>query len=174
MILCACIGCALHLTVRSTGYEKLPDGTYSNEKVFPKWREKYPEPPDVIGVQRNYTYEIDRPSQKANQALVASIPQDHKQVCSCSYARTHARARAHTHTIRSSYPALVMCWPSRSVVCACVCVTWRVRAQGIKIKLRPLGFTGFKLDELTPNKTRRAQCVNWLLFYRCVSVYADC
>jgi hypothetical protein len=63
-----------------TGYEKLPDGTYSNEKVFPKWREKYPQPPDVIGVQRNYTYEIDRPSQKANQALVASIPQDHKQV----------------------------------------------------------------------------------------------
>ena len=82
MIFCACIGCALDLTVRSTtGYEKLPDGTYSNEKVFPKWREKYPEPPDVIGVQRNYTYEIDRPSQKANQALVASIPQDHKQVC---------------------------------------------------------------------------------------------
>ena len=62
------------------GYEKLSDGTYSNEKVFPKWREKYPQPPDVIGVQRNYTYEIDRPSQKANQALVASIPQDHKQV----------------------------------------------------------------------------------------------
>jgi hypothetical protein len=42
------------------------------------------------------------------------------------------------------------------------------RVQGIKIKLRPLGFTGFKLDELTPNKTRRAQCVNWLLFYRSV------
>ena len=64
----------------SAGYEKLPDGTYSNDKVFPKWREKYPEPPDVIGVQRNYTYSIDRPSQKANQALVASIPEDHKQV----------------------------------------------------------------------------------------------
>jgi hypothetical protein len=50
-----------------TGYEKQADGTYSNEKVFPKWREKYPQPPDVIGVQRNYTYAIDRPSQKANQ-----------------------------------------------------------------------------------------------------------
>ena len=64
----------------SIGYVQKPDGTYSNEKVFPKWREKYPEPPDVIGVKRNYTYAIDRPSQKANQALVASIPQDHKQV----------------------------------------------------------------------------------------------
>jgi len=38
--------------------------------------------------------------------------------------------------------------------------------QGVKEQLRPLGFTGFKLDELTPNKTRRAQCVNWMLFYR--------
>ena len=27
----------------AAGYEKNPDGTYSNEKVFPKWREKYPE-----------------------------------------------------------------------------------------------------------------------------------
>jgi len=104
------------LVWKALGYEKLPDGTYTNEAVFPKWREKYPQPPDVIGVQRNYTYAIDRPSQKANQALVASIPQDHK--------------------------------------------------QGIKEKLRPYGFKGFKMDDLTPNKTRRAQCVNWLLFYR--------
>ena len=90
-----------------------------------------------------------------------------------TYARTHTHTHTHTHTIRSSYPSLAMCWPSRSscvCVCVCGCVTSRVRAQGIKIKLRPLGFTGFKLDELTPNKTRRAQCVNWLLFYRCVSV----
>ena len=28
------------------------------------------------------------------------------------------------------------------------------------------GFRGYKLNELTPNKTRRAQLVNWLLFYR--------
>jgi hypothetical protein len=44
-------------------------------------------------------------------------------------------------------------------------LTYKNSYQGIKIKLRPYGFTGFKLDELTPNKTRRAQCVNWLLFY---------
>lgn len=70
----------------------------------------------VSGVKRNYTYEIDRPVQRANQAIVASIPMKYK--------------------------------------------------QGVKEQLRPLGFTGFKLDELTPNKTRRAQCVNWMLFYR--------
>lgn len=28
------------------------------------------------------------------------------------------------------------------------------------------GFKGFKLNELTPNKTRRAQMVNWLIYYR--------
>jgi len=38
--------------------------------------------------------------------------------------------------------------------------------QQLKVQLRPLGFTGFKYKELTPNKTRRAQCANWLLYYR--------
>eukprot|EP00903_Cladosiphon_okamuranus_P011913 g11189.t1 len=33
-------------------------------------------------------------------------------------------------------------------------------------QLKPLGFSGLKLDELTPNRTRRAQMVNWLLYYR--------
>mmetsp|Transcript_7989 Transcript_7989/g.11544 ORF Transcript_7989/g.11544 Transcript_7989/m.11544 type:complete len:262 (-) Transcript_7989:203-988(-) len=38
--------------------------------------------------------------------------------------------------------------------------------QSLKAHLRPLGFRGYKYSELTPNKTRRAQCANWLLFYR--------
>lgn len=33
-------------------------------------------------------------------------------------------------------------------------------------ELEKVGFRGFKLSELTPNKTRRAQLVNWLLYYR--------
>jgi hypothetical protein len=28
------------------------------------------------------------------------------------------------------------------------------------------GFRGYKLSELTPNKTRRAQLVNWIIYYR--------
>jgi hypothetical protein len=32
--------------------------------------------------------------------------------------------------------------------------------------LLPLGFKGYQLAGLTPNKTRRAQCANWLLFFR--------
>ena len=38
--------------------------------------------------------------------------------------------------------------------------------QSLKGNLKPLGFTGYKVSELTPNLTRRAQCANWLLYYR--------
>lgn len=38
--------------------------------------------------------------------------------------------------------------------------------QSLKTHLKPYGFTGYKYSELTPNKTRRAQCANWLLYYR--------
>ena len=37
--------------------------------------------------------------------------------------------------------------------------------NSIKEQLKPLGFTGYKVSELTPNLTRRAQCSNWLLYY---------
>jgi hypothetical protein len=79
-------------------------------------------------VLRNYTYSIDRPVQQANQQLVASIPLKYKQV-------------RHLNRCTSISPHM----------------TWRTRQQGVKEHLRPLGFTGFMLDELTPNKTRRAQ-----------------
>jgi hypothetical protein len=85
-------------------------------EVFPKWKEKYPQPPDLIGMARIYSKEVDQPSLKANQQLVRSVPVDNK--------------------------------------------------QSLKTHLRPLGFSGYKYAELTPNKTRRAQCANWLLYYR--------
>lgn len=31
--------------------------------------------------------------------------------------------------------------------------------------LAPMGFTGWKVNELTPNRTRRATAVNWILYY---------
>lgn len=80
--------------------------TYSNENVFPKWRSRFPEPPDVIGVTRNYTVAVDKPVRDASIALVRSIPRDYK---------------------------------------------------GSVMSLTKAGFTGFKVNELTPNKTRRAQ-----------------
>jgi hypothetical protein len=38
--------------------------------------------------------------------------------------------------------------------------------QSLKEHLKALGFRGYQYAELTPNKTRRAQCANWLIFYR--------
>jgi hypothetical protein len=52
---------------------------WTSEKCFPKWREKYPSPPDLIGMRRIYSKEVDQPSLRANQALVRSIPVDNKQ-----------------------------------------------------------------------------------------------
>lgn len=92
------------------------ESMWTSVECFPKWREKYPTPPDFIGMQRIYSKEIDMPSLRSNQALVRSIP---------DYAK-----------------------------------------QQLRKHLKPLGFSGYKVAELTPNKTRRAQCANWLLYYR--------
>lgn len=54
-------------------------GEWSSENVFPKWQEKYPTPPDLIGMKRIYSKEVDQVSLKANQSLVRSVPVDNKQ-----------------------------------------------------------------------------------------------
>ena len=90
--------------------------TWMNTDVFPNWRERYPVPPDFIGMQRVYSKEVDQPSLRCNQALVRSIPLEQK--------------------------------------------------QSLKPALKPYGFRGYQYAELTPNKTRRAQCANWLIYYR--------
>jgi Domain of unknown function (DUF1823) len=97
------------------GY-RFVDGDWTSAECFPKWRERFPSPPDLIGMQRIYEREVDQPSLRSNQALVRSVPVEFK--------------------------------------------------QSLKTHLKPLGFAGFKYAELTPNKTRRAQCANWLLYYR--------
>lgn len=84
--------------------------------VFPKWKERFLDPPDLIGMRREYSKEIDSLSLRSNQALVKSIPMEHK--------------------------------------------------QSLKTHLRPLGWKGYQYSELTPNKTRRAQCSNWLIYFR--------
>lgn len=89
---------------------------WENTECFPKWREKYPTPPDFIGMQRVYAREVDAISLRSTQALVKSVPVDNK--------------------------------------------------QGLKENMKPLGWKGFQYAELTPNLTRRAQCGNWLVFYR--------
>lgn len=103
------------LVWKCLGYRRREE-EWDTTLVFPKWRTKYPEPPDLVGVTRTYSRIVDEPVLRANQALVASIPMAYK--------------------------------------------------AGIKEHLGKVGFTGFKLEGLTPNKTRRAQCANWLLYYR--------
>lgn len=105
------------LVWKCLGYRYDPESeAWTSEGVFPKWRERYPSPPDFIGMQRVYEREVDQVSLRSNQALVRSVPVEHK--------------------------------------------------QSLKRHLRPLGFRGFQYSELTPNLTRRAQCSNWLLYYR--------
>ncbi|KAG8461458.1 hypothetical protein KFE25_001062 [Diacronema lutheri] len=104
------------LAWRCLGYRRGASGAWDASDAFQKFRLKYPQPPDLIGVTRTYSKEIDEPVLRANQALHRSIPMAYK--------------------------------------------------QGLKTQLKPLGFTGFKLANLTPNMTRRAQVTNWLLYYR--------
>lgn len=52
---------------------------WTPEEVFPKWKERYPTPPDFVGMQRIYSKEIDGPCLRNNQALVRSIPHDNKK-----------------------------------------------------------------------------------------------
>lgn len=52
---------------------------WTPEEVFPKWKERFPDPPDLIGMKRVYSREVDQPSLRSNQALVRSIPADNKQ-----------------------------------------------------------------------------------------------
>jgi hypothetical protein len=105
------------LAWKALGYRFNPDtNQWSNEMCFPKWRDKYPTPPDLVGMRRIYEKEIDQPVLKANQSIVRSVPVEFK--------------------------------------------------QSLKKNLIPLGFKGYKYAELTPNKTRRAQVANWLLYFR--------
>lgn len=52
---------------------------WTAKEVFPNWKEKFPEPPDFIGMSRIYSKEVDQPSLRSNQQLVKSIPADNKQ-----------------------------------------------------------------------------------------------
>eukprot|EP00961_Rhodomonas_salina_P192876 2602686-Rhodomonas_salina.1 len=94
------------------------------------WLSSLPQPPPCFaGVLRNYTYELDRPVQKANQALVASIPMKYKQVRACTSSSSilapprpppqpfiflllhHASSSAALFSITPSYPSPISSAP---------------------------------------------------------------
>ena len=51
---------------------------WDSSQVFPNWRSKYPQPPDLIGVTRTYTREVDEPVLRAVQSLQRSVAKEHK------------------------------------------------------------------------------------------------
>ena len=105
------------LAWKCLGYTYHPHNqSYSNEGVFRSFRARFPTPPDLIGVTRDYSSGVDRVVRDASMHLMRSVPPDFK--------------------------------------------------GGVRASLRPLGFRGYQLSELTPNKTRRAQLANWLIFFR--------
>lgn len=53
--------------------------SWLNTECFPKWKDQFPTPPDLIGMKRVYSREMDSASLRSNQALVRSIPVDNKQ-----------------------------------------------------------------------------------------------
>lgn len=61
------------------GYQFDEDaGKWDTSGVFPKWAVKFPEPPDLVGVTRTYSREVDAPVLRAVQALQKSVPTEHK------------------------------------------------------------------------------------------------
>lgn len=58
---------------------------WAPDEVFPKWKDRFPTPPDFIGMQRIYSKDIDGPCLRNNQSLVRSIPAEHK----ASYLKKH-------------------------------------------------------------------------------------
>lgn len=96
-------------------YDETTEQFILSNDVFPKWAAKYPTAPDLIGLKRDYSPEVDKPVRDASMNLMRSIPRDYK--------------------------------------------------GGVRA-LEAEGFRGYKLKELTPNKTRRAQMVNWIIYYR--------
>ena len=72
------------LVWKCLGY-RFDGNEWAPEEVFPKWKDRFPEPPDFIGMQRIYSKDIDGPCLQNNQSLVRSIPAENK----ASYLKKH-------------------------------------------------------------------------------------
>jgi hypothetical protein len=87
------------LVWKCLGYRVI-NNEWTTADVFPKWKERYPNPPDVIGMQRMYSKEIDGPCLRNNQALVRSIPVENKK----SYLKEYMKPFGFTGYQVSSQP----------------------------------------------------------------------
>ncbi|KAF6005142.1 hypothetical protein F1559_001343 [Cyanidiococcus yangmingshanensis] len=102
------------LVAYSLGYIYNGDKEVWETDFVPKeWIEAFPdgEPPDFIGISKEYSAANDTPVKKAIQMLQRSLPTEYRQF----------------------------------------------------LQRRLTQFKGYQIGELTPEKTRRAQCINFLL-----------
>jgi hypothetical protein len=141
------------LVWKGLGYRFDPESEeWKNDECFPKWRSKFPTPPDLIGMQRIYSKEIDGPCLKNNQQLVRSIPADNKQSL-----KVHLKPLGFTGYKVSQRRHERVVFPRDPLLGLLLLLLFLTRIFRFDI---------WQMAELTPNKTRRAQCANWLLFFR--------
>jgi hypothetical protein len=148
------------LVWKGLGYRFDPESEqWKNDDCFPKWREKFPTPPDLIGMQRIYSKEVDGPCLKNNQQLVRSIPADNKQSL-----KVHLKELGFTgYKVSQKMSCGIYTCYIYIKVPSPFCVSFLTFSR--IIYCYPI-YLWFQVAELTPNKTRRAQCANWLLFFR--------
>ena len=114
-------------------------------------------------MKRVYSREVDSVSLRSNQALVRSIPLDNKQSL-----KTHLKPLGWKgYQVNVDF---VFSFTKFMSVSFCVCITHTnyitIGGCTSSIRLHCHSPQSLQYKELTPNKTRRAQCANWLIYYR--------
>jgi len=128
---------------------------YNSANVFPKWKAKYQSPPDVLGDINIYL----RTNYRCTRA-VTSI----SSVELVFYDFLRAVVSCGCIGVQRIYdPAVDK--PVRDASMDLMRSIPRDYKGGVR-SLASVGFKGWKLSQLTPNKTRRAQLVNWIIYYR--------
>ena len=133
---------------------------WDSSAVFPNWRKKYPQPPDLVGVTRTYSREVDepvrphsrhRPPHAWNGGAVQTDPPPPLSLDMPPGVRPIARLprcpRAAPSTVAQVLRAVQSLQKSVPTE----------HKDNLRQCLRPLGWKGFKMEGLTPNMTRRAQ-----------------
>ena len=108
--------------------------------MFPKWRARYPDPPDLVGVTRIY-----------ERCVYLSLCEGAGFGRQDRFVDWRETLSEPTHEPRE------VDGPVKKANTQLVRSVPKMYKQSLKELLAPYGFKGFKIAELTPNRTRRAQ-----------------
>ena len=120
------------LAWKCLGYRRSADGAMDASQVFPKWRAKYPEPPDLVGVTRLYSKEIDESARDPG----ATRPQKTRE----KMRQRKAKTTDESHDVQQPMRAQVL--RANQALVASIPM---VHKGGIKVHMREVGWTGFML-----------------------------